>query len=53
MPKDTPSADEAILKGLCSQCRERPLATGRKLFCDHCLAKRRAAVKARALRKKA
>jgi hypothetical protein len=40
MAKNGLTHDEALAKGICTDCREKPLAPGRKLFCADCLIKR-------------
>jgi hypothetical protein len=40
MAKNGLTHDEALAKGICTDCREKPLAPGRKLFCADCLVKR-------------
>lgn len=40
MAKNGLTHDEALAKGLCTDCREKPLAAGRKLFCSDCLERR-------------
>jgi hypothetical protein len=47
MAKNGLTHDEALAKGICTDCREKPLAPGRKLFCADCLAKRNESRRAR------
>jgi hypothetical protein len=53
MPKNSLTHDEALAKGICTDCRERPLAPGRKLFCADCLVKRNERRRAREAKSRA